>query len=98
MESLVTGSALYRPRFFSRNPDQSRPASEWRLQISGKSRTLPTTLEQAKGAATRIMNKLEEIDFKELGANLEATLKGLNRTSEFSRDRVGAAFFGAGHA
>jgi paraquat-inducible protein B len=29
---------------------------------------------------TRIISKLEEIDFKELGANLEATLKGVNRT------------------
>ena len=29
---------------------------------------------------TRIISKLEEIDFKELGANLQATLKGVNRT------------------
>ena len=28
----------------------------------------------------RIIDKLEEIDFKELGANLQATLKGVNRT------------------
>ena len=29
---------------------------------------------------TRIISKLEDIDFKELGANLQATLKGVNRT------------------
>ena len=42
--------------------------------------TLPTSLELAKGAVERILNKLEDIDFKELDANLEATLKGINRT------------------
>ena len=29
---------------------------------------------------TRVISKLEDIDFKELDANLEATLKGVNRT------------------
>ena len=29
---------------------------------------------------TRVISKLEDIDFKELDANLEATLKGINRT------------------
>ncbi len=42
--------------------------------------TIPTTLEQARGAVSRIIDKLEDIDFKELGANLQATLKGVNRT------------------
>ena len=42
--------------------------------------TLPTTLEQAKDAVTRIINKLEEIDFKALIASLESTVDGIKRT------------------
>ena len=30
--------------------------------------------------SNRILSKLDEIDFKDLGANLQATLKGVNRT------------------
>ncbi len=42
--------------------------------------TLPTTLEQAKDAVTRIMNRLEEIDFKGLIASLDETVNGIKRT------------------
>ena len=42
--------------------------------------TLPTTLEQAKDAATRIMSKLEEIDFKGLITSLDETVNGIKRT------------------
>jgi len=79
MESLVTGLLFIALDFFPDTPItlvQSTNGDYKYPEIP----TLPTTLEQAKGAATRIMNKLEEIDFKELGANLEATLKGVNRT------------------
>jgi paraquat-inducible protein B len=79
MESLVTGLLFIALDFFPGTPItlvQSTTGDYKYPEIP----TLPTTLEQAKGAATRIISKLEDIDFKELGANLEATLKGLNRT------------------
>ena len=51
--------------------------------------TLPTTLEQAKGAVTRIMNKLEEIDFKGLIDSLTKTSDGVGQLAgQFSRDEV----------
>ena len=79
MESLVTGLLYVALDLFPGTPinlvQQATGNYEYR-EIP----TLPTTLEQAKGAATRIISKLEEIDFKELGANLQATLKGVNRT------------------
>jgi hypothetical protein len=37
-------------------------------------------LEQAKDAVTRLMNKLEEIDFKGLIASLDETVNGIKRT------------------
>jgi paraquat-inducible protein B len=79
MESLVTGLLFIALDFFPGTPVNlvQQPDGDYKYQ---EIPTLPTTLEQAKGAVTRIMNKLEDIDFKELGANLEATLKGVNRT------------------
>jgi paraquat-inducible protein B len=41
--------------------------------------TTPTTLEQAQDAVTRIINKLEEIDFKGLIKSLEGTVNGVNQ-------------------
>ncbi|HSF56914.1 MAG TPA: MlaD family protein [Candidatus Binatia bacterium] len=79
MESLVTGLLFVALDFFPDTPItlvQQENAAEKYPEIP----TMPTTFEQAKGAVTRLMNKLEDIDFKELGANLEATLKGVNRT------------------
>jgi phospholipid/cholesterol/gamma-HCH transport system substrate-binding protein len=79
MESLVTGLLFISLDFFPGTPItlvQSTKGDYKYPEIP----TLPTSLEQAKDAATRIINKLEEIDFKELGGNVEATLKGVNRT------------------
>ena len=72
-------TALCRPRFFSRHPINlvQKPDGDYDYP---EIPTLPTTLEQAKGAVTRVISKLEDIDFKELDANLQATLKGVNRT------------------
>ena len=79
LESLVTGLLYVALDFFPDTPinlvQQATDDYEY-PEIP----TLPTTLEQAKGAVERILNKLEEIDFKDLGANLQATLKGVNRT------------------
>jgi paraquat-inducible protein B len=79
MESLVTGLLYVAFDFFPGTPIilvQQANADNKYPEIP----TLPTTLEQAKGALTRVISKLEDIDFKELDANLQATLKGLNRT------------------
>ncbi len=79
MESLVTGLLYVALDFFPGTPIDlvQRTNGDYKYP---EVPTLPTTLEQAKDAVTRIMTKLEEIDFKELGANLQATLKGVNRT------------------
>jgi paraquat-inducible protein B len=79
MESLVTGLLYVALDFFPGTPINlvQKPGGDYDYP---EIPTLPTTLEQAKGALTRVISKLEDIDFKELGANLQATLKGVNRT------------------
>jgi paraquat-inducible protein B len=79
MESLVTGLLYVALDFFPGTPIDlvQKPGRDYDYP---EIPTVPTTLEQAKGALTRVISKLEEIDFKELGANLESTLKGVNRT------------------
>lgn len=79
MESLVTGLLYVAIDFFPGAPINfvQKPGGDYDYP---EIPTLPTTLEQAKGALTRVISKLEDIDFKELDANLQATLKGLNRT------------------
>ena len=79
MESLVTGLLFVALDFFPDTPINLVQQATGDYEYP-EVPTLPTTLEQAKGAVTRIISKLEEIDFKELGANLQATLKGVNRT------------------
>src|SRR5437870_7189560 len=79
MESLVTGLLYVAIDLFPGTPinlvqQENADNKYWEIP------TLPTSLEQAKDAVTRIINKLEEIDFKELGATLQATIKGVNRT------------------
>jgi paraquat-inducible protein B len=79
MESLVTGLLYVALDFFpgtAVNLVQQANADNKYPEIP----TLPTAFEQAKDAVTRIMDKLEEIDFKELIATLQATVTGLNRT------------------
>jgi len=78
-ESLVTGVLYIGLDFFPNTPInlvQKPGGNDKYPEIP----TVPTALEQAQDAISRIIDKLQEIDFKELGANLEATLKGLNRT------------------
>jgi paraquat-inducible protein B len=79
MESLVTGLLYVALDFFPDTPINlvQKPGGDYDYP---EIPTLPTTLEQAKGALTRVISKLEDIDFKELDANLQATLKGVNRT------------------
>jgi paraquat-inducible protein B len=79
MESLVTGLLYVALDFFPGSPINlvQKPGGDYDY---AEIPTSPTTLEQAKGALTRVISKLEDIDFKELDANLEATLKGINRT------------------
>jgi paraquat-inducible protein B len=79
MESLVTGLLYVALDFFPGTPINlvQKPGGDYDYP---EIPTLPTTLEQAKGALTRVISKLEEIDFKQLDANLQATLKGVNRT------------------
>ena len=79
MESLVTGLLFVSLDFFPGTPINLVQSASGNYKYP-EIPTLPTTIEQAKGAVTRIFEKLEDIDFKELGANLEATLKGVNRT------------------
>ena len=79
MESLVTGLLFVSLDFFPGTPINLVQSTNGDYKYP-EIPTLPTTLEQAKDAVTRIFNKLEDIDFKELGANLQATLKGVNRT------------------
>jgi paraquat-inducible protein B len=79
MESLVTGLLYVALDFFPGTPInlvQQANADNKYPEIP----TLPTAFEQAKDAVTRIMDKLEEIDFKALIATLQATVTGLNRT------------------
>src|SRR5262245_26029722 len=79
IESLVTGLLFVSLDFFPDTPINLVQKEKGDYKYP-EIPTVPTTLEQAKGALTRVMSKLEDIDFKELGANLESTLKGVNRT------------------
>ena len=79
MESLVTGLLYVSLDFL--------PGTQLNLvqQANGDYEypeipTLPTSLERAKDAVTQIINKLEEIDFKQLIASLDETVNGIKRT------------------
>ncbi len=72
MESLVTGLLYVALDFFPGTPInfvQQDNVNNKYPEIP----TLPTSLEQAKGAVDRILNKLEEIDFKRLIDSLTKT-------------------------
>jgi paraquat-inducible protein B len=79
MESLVTGLLYVSLDFFPGTPINlvQGPDGDYKYP---EIPTLPTALEQAKDAATRILNKLEEIDFKRLIASLDETVNGIKRT------------------
>lgn len=78
MESLVTGLLYVALDFLPETPINL-------VQTSGREYkypeipTAPTTLELAQDAVTRIINKIEEIDFKGLVASLSATVDGVNK-------------------
>jgi paraquat-inducible protein B len=77
-ESLVTGLLYVGLDFFPGTPVHLVQQSDERhryLEIP----TTPTTLEQAQDAVTRIITKIEEIDFKSLIASLEGTVGGINQ-------------------
>jgi paraquat-inducible protein B len=79
MESLVTGLLYVGIDFFPGTPIQLVQSTDGDYKYP-EIPTLPTSLEQAKGVIERIFKKLDEIDFKELGASLQATIKGIDRT------------------
>jgi paraquat-inducible protein B len=79
MESLVTGLLYVAIDFFPGTPINLVQSPDGAYEYP-EVPTLPTSLEQAKGAIDRFLNKLEEIDFKEIGASLQATIKGIDRT------------------
>ena len=78
MESLVTGVLYVALDFFPGTPInfvQQENVNNKYPEIP----TLPTSLEQAKGAVERILNKLEEIDFKRLIDSLTKTSDGVGQ-------------------
>ena len=78
MESLVTGLLYVGLDFFPGTPInfvQQENVNNKYPEIP----TLPTSLEQAKGAVERILNKLEEIDFKRLIDSLTKTSDGVGQ-------------------
>ncbi len=78
MESLVTGLLYVALDFFPGTPInfvQQDNVNNKYPEIP----TLPTSLEQAKGAVERILNKLEEIDFKRLIDSLTKTSDGVGQ-------------------
>lgn len=79
MESLVTGLLYVALDFLPGTPINlvQRTNGDYKYP---EIPTLPTSLEQAKDAVTRILSKLEEIDFKALIASLESTVDGIKRT------------------
>ena len=78
MESLVTGVLYVGLDFFPGTPInfvQQENVNNKYQEIP----TLPTSLEQAKGAVERILNKIEEIDFKRLIDSLTKTSDGVGQ-------------------
>jgi paraquat-inducible protein B len=78
MESLVTGLLYVGLDFFPGTPVNlvQKPDGQYPYR---EIPTTPTPLEQAQDAVTRIVNKLEEIDFKRVIKSLEGTLDGVNQ-------------------
>ena len=78
MESLVTGVLYVALDFFPGTPInlvQQENVNNKYPEIP----TLPTSLELAKGAVERIINKLEEVDFKRLIDSLTKTSDGVGQ-------------------
>jgi len=78
MESLVTGLLYVALDFFPGSPlNLVQQGDDYKYP---EVPTLPTAFEQAKDAVTQIMNKIEEIDFKDLIASLDKTVDGIRHT------------------
>jgi paraquat-inducible protein B len=78
-ESLVTGVLYIALDFFPGTPINlvQQPNGDNKYP---EIPTIPTEFEQAKDAISRIIDKLEEIDFKGLAKSLTETINGVNRT------------------
>jgi len=78
-ESLVTGVLYIALDFFPGTPINlvQQPNGDNKYP---EIPTIPTEFEQAKDAISRIIEKLEEIDFKGLAKSLTETINGVNRT------------------
>lgn len=75
-ESFVTGVLYVGLDFFPGTPAHFiQPSGSTYQEIP----TVPTAFEQAQDAATRIIAKLEEIDFKGLMSSTKAALDGINQ-------------------
>jgi paraquat-inducible protein B len=79
MESLVTGLLFVSLDFFPGTPINLVQSTNGDYKYP-EIPTLPTTLQQARGAVTQIIDKLEEVDFKGLIASLNETVNGIKRT------------------
>jgi paraquat-inducible protein B len=78
MESLVTGLLYIGLDLFPNSPVRLVQTAGGKYQYP-EIPTTPTTLEQAQDAATRIMAKIEELDFKGLTKSLTETVDGINQ-------------------
>jgi paraquat-inducible protein B len=78
MESLVTGLLYVGLDLFPNSPVRLLQTGGDHYQYI-EIPTTPTTLEQAQDAATRIIAKIEELDFKGLTKSLTETVDGMNR-------------------
>ena len=78
MESLVTGLLYVGLDLFPNTPIRLVQTADAHYQYP-EIPTTPTTLEQAQDAATRIMAKIEEIDFKGMTKSLTDTVEGVNQ-------------------
>jgi paraquat-inducible protein B len=78
MESLVTGLLYVGLDLFPNTPVRLVQTAEGKYQYP-EIPTTPTSLEQAQDAVTRIISKLEELDFKALTNSLTETVAGVNQ-------------------
>jgi paraquat-inducible protein B len=78
MESLVTGLLYVGLDLFPNSPVRLVQTAGGNYQYP-EIPTTPTTLEEAQDAVTRIISKLEELDFKGLTKSLTETVDGVNQ-------------------
>jgi paraquat-inducible protein B len=78
MESLVTGLLYVGLDFFPGTPIRSVQREGGKYQYP-EIPTTPTSLEEAQDAVSRILSKLEELDFKALTQSLSETVDGVNK-------------------